>query len=198
MREIGLPNAQLDESYQRSLLQATLQHEVKDQIAYHRANAEAMERVDHALHTVGNVSFLFTLWMLLAFLVIYATHILLATPTIAAWAGGFLPVAKVDAVLYAILAAAKAGMIVPAAGLPALGAAVSGIRAQGDFDGSRQRSERMVAELSDLERSFNTAIEHKPRLEDTTDMLIETARVMSEDLAAWQDLYGRKRLNLPA
>ena len=36
------------------------------------------------------------------------------------------------------------------------------------------------------------------RLDNTADMLIETARVMSEDLAAWQDLYGRKRLDLPA
>jgi hypothetical protein len=29
-------------------------------------------------------------------------------------------------------------------------------------------------------------------------MLIRTARLMSEDLDAWQDLYGRKRLTLPA
>ena len=36
------------------------------------------------------------------------------------------------------------------------------------------------------------------RLEATAETLIRTARVMSEDLAAWQDLYGRKRLMLPA
>ena len=29
-------------------------------------------------------------------------------------------------------------------------------------------------------------------------MLIETAETMSEDLDAWQELYGRKRLTLPA
>ena len=31
-----------------------------------------------------------------------------------------------------------------------------------------------------------------------TSVLITTARVLSEDIAAWQDLYGRKRLTLPA
>jgi hypothetical protein len=29
-------------------------------------------------------------------------------------------------------------------------------------------------------------------------MLIATARILSEDVAAWQQLYGRKRLTLPA
>ena len=35
-------------------------------------------------------------------------------------------------------------------------------------------------------------------LDDTAELLIATARVLSEDIAAWQDLYGRKRLTLPA
>ena len=35
-------------------------------------------------------------------------------------------------------------------------------------------------------------------LDDTAELLITTARVLSEDIAAWQDLYGRKRLTLPA
>ena len=34
--------------------------------------------------------------------------------------------------------------------------------------------------------------------ETTAKTPIRTARAMSEDLAAWQDLYGRKRLMLPA
>jgi hypothetical protein len=34
-------------------------------------------------------------------------------------------------------------------------------------------------------------------LDETAEMLLKTARVMSEDIAAWQELYGRKRLSLP-
>jgi hypothetical protein len=35
-------------------------------------------------------------------------------------------------------------------------------------------------------------------LNESAEMLIKTARVMSEDLEVWQALYGRKRLALPA
>ena len=35
-------------------------------------------------------------------------------------------------------------------------------------------------------------------LDQTSDLLILTAHVKSDDVSAWQDLYGRKRLSLPA
>jgi hypothetical protein len=35
-------------------------------------------------------------------------------------------------------------------------------------------------------------------LSETSNLLISTARLMSEDVAAWQELYGRKWLSLPA
>ena len=42
------------------------------------------------------------------------------------------------------------------------------------------------------------SLKHQPQLDHTAEILIETARILSEDIAAWQELYGRKRLNLPA
>jgi hypothetical protein len=42
------------------------------------------------------------------------------------------------------------------------------------------------------------ALVREPRREETAEMLIATARILSEDVAAWQQLYGRKRLTLPA
>jgi hypothetical protein len=189
MREIGLPHATLDEAYQRLLLQATRDHEVRDQIGYHRDNAHAMAEVDHLLHRAGNLCFLITMWMLIGFLVVYGAYLTLTL----IW-----PAPRIAGLLYGLLSIAKSGMIVFAAGLPALGAALAGIRVQGDFDGAAERSSRMVGELTALDRDYGTMIERPPQLDATADMLIETARVMSEDLAAWQDLYGRKRLNLPA
>ena len=188
MREIGLPHATLDEAYQRLLLQATRDEEVKKQIAYHHDNSHAMEKIDHFLHKAGNLCFLITLWMLIAYLMIYATYLVLSS----------LGIGLIANFLDGLLSLAKSGMIVLAAGLPALGAALAGIRVQGDFDGTHERSSRMVGELSALEQDYDAAIARQPGLDATADMLIETARVMSEDLAAWQDLYGRKRLNLPA
>jgi hypothetical protein len=56
----------------------------------------------------------------------------------------------------------------------------------------------MIAELNALESTCLSQLERPPQLEQTAEILIETARILSEDLAAWQQLYGRKRLSLPA
>ena len=84
------------------------------------------------------------------------------------------------------------------AGLPALGAAVAGIRVHGDFEGSAERSARMVKELEWLTADYEGAIARGVILNESAEMLIKTAGVMSEDLDVWQALYGRKRLALPA
>ena len=97
-----------------------------------------------------------------------------------------------------MLKLAKPWLLLFAAGLPALGAALAGIRVQGEFEDYKERSEHMVAELNALEATYEAQLRQQPQLEHTAELLIETARVLSEDLAAWQELYGRKRLNLPA
>ena len=79
--------------------------------------------------------------------------------------------------------------------LSALGAALAGIRGQGDFEGSRERSAQMIEALERLAEDYRNA--SKLNLAVTSDLLIATARAMSEDVAAWQELYGRKWLNLP-
>ena len=84
------------------------------------------------------------------------------------------------------------------AGLPALGAAVAGIRVHGDFEGSTERSIDMVAQLTGLKDDYEKAMARGVTLNETGEMLILTAGIMSEDLAVWQELYGRKRLALPA
>jgi hypothetical protein len=68
---------------------------------------------------------------------------------------------------------------------------------QGDFDGSKERSTYMKEALTSLKASYQTAVREGVKLGATADLLISAARIMSEDLAAWQELYGRKRLTLP-
>jgi hypothetical protein len=189
MREIGLPAATLDAGYQSKILHATLTHEIDRQIDYHRDTAASARKIAHFLHTFGDRCFIFTFWMLLLFLAFYAAEVVsahfTATHGVAMW-------------IEHALRGAKPWMIFAAAGLPALGAALAGIRVQGDFDGSKERSAHMVEALISLEAGYQTAVKEGVKLGDTADLLISAARVMSEDLAAWQELYGRKRLTLPA
>jgi hypothetical protein len=197
LREIGLPPARLDDGYQQPVLRATLNHEIAGQIRYHDGNARAMHKMDHFLHELGLFCFRSTLWVLVAFLALCAFYFASKFDFLHALYKQHLAFMYFAGQLVPIMNISKYLVVLFAAGLPAVGASLAGIRVQGDFEGSKERSERMVAELKALEADYPAAIE-RPRLERTADMLIETARVMSEDLAAWQELYGRKRLTLPA
>jgi hypothetical protein len=84
------------------------------------------------------------------------------------------------------------------AGLPAFGAALAAIRGQGEFESSEQRSARMINSLQALKSDYETAMRRESDPEVTAKRLIIASRVMSEDIAAWEELYGRKRLELPA
>jgi hypothetical protein len=184
MREIGLPTAVMDRHYQSRILDATLEDEIAGpggQLAYHAANSKNAHRIDHMLHVLGMICFGFTSAILFAFLLLF----LLEHVTGWTW-------------LMTVLTAAKPYVTFFSAGLPALGAAVAGIRVHGDFEGAVERSHGMVDQLEALKADYAALQELGTDLDTTSDTLIATARVLSEDLAAWQDLYGRKRLSLPA
>jgi hypothetical protein len=89
-------------------------------------------------------------------------------------------------------------MLLCTAGLPALGAALAGIRVHGDFESSEQRSALTIDSLTSLKADYEAAMRREGDLDDTAERLIAASRVMSEDLAAWEELFGRKRLVLPA
>jgi hypothetical protein len=182
MREVGLPTATLDGTYQWRLLNATLTHEINGQVDYHEFNSKSVHSIEHLLYGLAEGCFWLTAAVLAIFLLVYLVE---------------LPMQLGEQGEATLLTWSKR-MIFLSAGLPALGAAVAGIRIHGDFEGSRLRSIATIAELKSLQGEFRSAMDREIDLDDTADMLIRTARVMSEDLAAWQDLYGRKRLVLPA
>jgi hypothetical protein len=198
LREIGLPSATLDDAYRQPLLAAALRYEVDDQIAYHQSTAEVMHNLDHFLHGLAEACFRLTFWLLVAFLAVYGLYHLFSADPVEASLSRFFNDANIEVWLEKGLKIAKQVVVVFAAGLPALGAALAGIRVQGDFESAKERSERMVDELTALKAEYERAIARATQLDHTAAMLIDTARVMSEDLTAWQDLYGRKRLTLPA
>jgi hypothetical protein len=184
MREIGLPTAVLDATYQWRVLDATLTCEIlgdEGQLAYHRGNADSAHRIDQMLHVTGMLCFFITFAVLFLFLI-----------------GAVIDLAWHPDRLHEPLIHLMPWITYVTAGLPALGAAVSGIRAHGDFDSSAERSARMVDLLDYLAKGYAQAHDRDIGLEQTGEMLVSAARIMSEDLDAWQELYGRKPLILPA
>jgi len=181
MREIGLPAALLDVSYRQALLAATFKEEIEGQLAYNRHNIERAHEVDHFLHRLGIGCFVLTAMVLTVFLALFGLDRMTAT-----------------APIEPLLLAAKPFLTFLSAGLPALGAAVAGIRVHGDFEESANRSARTLDQLAGLSDDYARITKGPASLDDTAELLIATARVLSEDITAWQDLYGRKRLALPA
>jgi hypothetical protein len=83
-----------------------------------------------------------------------------------------------------------------AAFLPALGAAIAGIQETGDFEGLALRSAKTANALGEIDGQI-AKILNQPTLDTTAAALLSTAEVLTEDLGAWQSIYGRKHLGLP-
>ncbi len=189
IREIGVPHASIDGSYQRAHLIAVGKHVIEDQIKYHKRNSKTLFRMHRFLHVTGEWSFILIGLVLLGFLV---AHVVL---------GGMIW--RVDDDPQHVRALKQAfrewGPFVTflAALLPAVGAAIAGIRETGDFEGFAERSAKTLASLKDLEKEIEVA-KRRLTLESTGTVLLSTAEVLTEDLTAWQSVFGRKRLNFPA
>jgi len=185
LREVGLPPTIIDGTYLWRLLNATLSHEIKEQSNYHETNSESARRINHTLHHVGVTCFYIAFFILCVFLIGYIIELILRHVDTALSLGHALD-------------ELKSAMIFFTAGLPAMGAALAGIRVHGDFESSKERSDVMMKALKSLERDYGAMMEQSISLNETGELLIGTTRVMSEDVAAWQELHGRKRLTLPA
>jgi hypothetical protein len=196
IRELGIPSAVLDGAYQRTHLAAVEKNVVLDQMNYHEENSTILLRMHRLLYNIGEYCFLTTLVMLFLYLIIHFGILFdfywnsipimtnkFATSDIAKQQGIFLNKLE-DWVIFLV------------AGLPAISAAMAGIRETGDFEGSAQRSTKTLLELREIIHEFDSA-KRKLRLSSTGGVLLSTARVLTADLAAWQTIYGRKRLNLP-
>jgi hypothetical protein len=210
IREIGLPNALLDGTYQRALLNAVNKHVIADQIHWHKSNATALHRMHRLLHRVGDICFsatrallfLFLLgWMAFAVVIWEGKSLGAIVGAVGdsdsflehAWQNRDAPLAqKLGSWLFVL----KNWVTFAAAFLPAMGAAVAGIRETGDFERFSERSAKTATSLEDLQREVAHAL-RKLTLDVTDDLLLSTAQVLTEDLAAWHSVYGHKRLELP-
>lgn len=171
-RELGLPQAVVDEDYLARVRQATLSM-IEDQGAYHHSNARQMHTLDQRLHRFGGVLFAATAW---------ACAIWIAARLLGLDTNGGM---RVDLTITVTVLTAV---------LPAMGAALYGIRMQGDFNGVAERSQVTAARLDTL---------HRGLLEDPLDFtrlqsrLHRLAEVMLADLSHWRTTYQARPLDLP-
>ncbi len=165
-RAMGSPNGSIGDPAR--LVTALTEQELAPQIAYHRRAAQLAEQLDHRLHLIGLALFCATV---LGCLVLIGGYYLAP-----AWVGTHSKL-----------------FVIVSAGLPAVGTAIFGIRVQGDFAGTAQRSLSTAAKLEATAGEATSATE----LPRAADLFEEAARAMLADLGEWQLAHQQRELVIP-
>lgn len=167
-RAMGCPNGAIDKERAASLASAIACHEIEPQIAYHESTARQIDTLDRRLE--GLATFLFVLTLAASALVIV---MLQANPD---W------VTKMSNWLTLL-----------SAGFPAVGTAIFGIRFQGDFGGSAERSRSTAQTLRSIEAQM--AATHGD-LARSADLFEQAARAMLADLDEWRLVNQQQELSV--
>ncbi len=182
-REAGLTSARFDGATMHKIAEAILEDEIRPQIAYHGKKAHILHKLEHRLHIMGEFAFGLTLLVCLVYL------------TLVALAGGDGALAEIA---YEAKKNAKGWVTLLTGFLPSLGAALFGIRVQGEFGSTAERSHATAAQLKLIVRNLEAfAKTQKPRLETLQLRVEEAARAMLLENMDWRMLYISKPLNLP-
>lgn len=149
------------------LVHAIVEEELEPQIAYNHASAHQMHLLDHRLHQVGIMLFCLTILSCMLSIVLNL-------------------VAHVSHEVHLMF-------IVASAGLPTIGAAIFGIRMQGDFCSTAERS---LLTADDLARIAKTLGNPSNSLGRQTDLAEAAATAMLADVADWHRAYNLRTLQL--
>jgi hypothetical protein len=175
-RTLGLPSVRVDPAY-LACVRDGLTNLIDAQIAYLHNDAHRMHRLEHRLHNLGTVLFAITALICVTLLLFKMVD-------------KMVPLAALDVIANPFLTATTIG----SAALPAIGAAIYGIRMQGDFAGIAERGAALAHNLTVLRQvidadalSFDTL---KRRVARATDLL-------TQDLASWLQTYHARPLTLP-
>ncbi len=165
-RAAGCPTAALTNA--RSLSRMIVREELRPQVAYNTTNSGQMHMLDHRLHV---------------------TSILLFAVTII----GCVTSVVVNLVLHNPELSHSKVFVIVAAGLPAIGAAIFGIRMQGDFGSTEERSRGTADNL----KRIADALEHPHvTLARSTDLVEAAAATMLNDVSEWRRAYQKRTLQL--
>jgi hypothetical protein len=166
-RAMGCPAGSIDPPCAAALASAIADHEIAPQVAYHRRNAELVERLDHRLGQVGFLLFEATLVVSLATLI----GLGFGLNFVNAYGNWFSLISS---------------------GFPALGTAVFGIRFQADFGGDALRSLATGETLEQIETQLRQGV----TLTRAGDLAEQAARIMLADLDEWRLVNQQRDLSV--
>lgn len=175
-RALGVPSVRIGAPYLAGV-RDELVALIDGQIAYLTADARRMHTLEHRLHSLGTV--------------LFGTTAVICVLTLALKASAAMHFGwSSETVKHTIAIALTIG----SAALPALGAAIYGIRMQGDFAGIAERNEALAHHLSSLRTvidadalSFDTLRRRVRRVSD----------LLTADLDSWLETYHARPLTLP-
>lgn len=175
-RRIGLPDHSADAGWLAAVREDLLAM-LADQRGYFAREAATMHRLDHRLHRAGTFLFGCTALVCIGFLGLEAALRL---------GGAHWPEEELHHAALIVTIATAA--------FPTLGAAIYGIRMQGDFAGVAERGQAMEAQLDAL----HAAVSSDPA--DFDILLTRTRRagtLLADDLDRWTHAYHARPLVLP-
>ncbi|HVZ68029.1 MAG TPA: DUF4231 domain-containing protein [Rhizomicrobium sp.] len=174
VREVGMVGARADAKYASDIAQLVRQTELAEQIAYHKSSEGVSHRIDHRLDMLGMALFGATAALCLVFAI---AHFLLG------W--DIDKHAKIETFFTAFL--------------PALGAAVYGIRVQGEFGRIARRARSMGEQLARISASLESeAVKGTLTLSRVSFLTEMAAQAMALDVTDWRFVFREKPLTLPA
>jgi hypothetical protein len=166
-RAMRSPVARITPERASQLAIAIADHEIGPQVGYHERNAQTIDKLDHRLDKVGTTLFFATLIVSIATLIGMAVGEAYVN-TLGNW------------------------FTLVSAGFPALGTSIFGIRYQGDFGATAQRSQSTSRQLKAIDKELRKG----PDLLRTSDLIEEASRVMLGDLDEWCLLNQQRELSI--
>lgn len=181
LREIGLPNAVIDQATLRTALQNWIGSHVSAQRAYHFAKAARLERINQRLERISEYLFL------------------TAMLVVALYLGAELAAAAGIVATEEVRHASKLFTFLGVA-LPTLGGALAGIHYFADFGRFAAISDSTATRLEAVERRILTLLD-APDDELDYGRVANIARAVDEivvsEIEHWQDVFGGKHISVP-
>jgi hypothetical protein len=178
LRELPLPRVLVDADFLGRTVRATLDHEVKPQLRYHRQNHQHLEIVHHRLDRAGEGLFYAAVGSCLLWFAIVGIY-------------GIEGANHEHWIVHTL----KSVLTFLGAALPAFAAALAGIRAQGDFGLLAKRSTMTEHDLRSL--VANAEMRMPVRYGDVCAFLQAAADTMTAHLGAWRFTYRHRPLTVP-
>ena len=164
---MGCPAGKITPDRARQLALAVADREISPQVSYNERSAQQMRLLDSRLDLIGTLLFM-------------ATVVVSIVTVIGLAIGG----TYVDAL--------SDWFTLVSAGFPALGTAIFGIRYQGDFGGTANRSQK----TSVLLKAIDDELRKQPSLSRSADLTEQAGRVMLGDLDEFSLVHERHDLSV--